>query len=166
MRSLFIFLFLLVNTITSAQYTDRYWVFGDSAGIDFKIPSNPQPANSILRVRGTCASICDSAGDLLFYCGSPNWTEWLNPNGPIRFGTVVNKNHEIVDSGDTLVGSLWYQEMTIVPMPNNDSLFYVFCAGLTSSANGLFYSIVDVKYNNGQGRVIQKNVQLRNDTYL
>ena len=164
MRSLFLIIFLLINTVTSAQYTDRYWVFGDSAGIDFKIPSSPQPANSILRVRGTCASICDSAGDLLFYCGSPNWTEWLNPNGPIRFGTVVNKNHEIVDSGDTLVGSLWYQEMTIVPMPNNDSLFYVFCAGVTSSANGLFYSIVDVNYNNGQGRVIQKNVQLRNDT--
>ncbi len=163
MRFLILILFFIATT-ASAQYTDRYWVFGDSAGIDFKIPSNPQPANSILRVRGTCASICDSAGDLLFYCGSPNWTEWLNPNGPIRFGTVVNKNHEIVDSGDTLVGSLWYQEMTIVPMPNNDSLFYVFCAGVVDPVIGLFYSIVDIKYNNGQGRVVQKNVLLQNDS--
>jgi hypothetical protein len=163
MRFLALILFFIATT-ASAQYTDRYWVFGDSAGIDFKIPSNPQPANSILRVRGTCASICDSAGDLLFYCGSPNWVEWLNPNGPIKFGTVVNKNHQIVDSGDTLIGALWYQEMAIVPMPGNDSLYYVFCSGTLSPINGFFYSIVDVEYNNGQGRVVQKNVQLRTDS--
>jgi hypothetical protein len=159
-----ILILIFIATTASAQYTDRYWVFGDSAGIDFKIPSNPQPANSILRVRGTCASICDSAGDLVFYCGSPNWQQWLAPNTIYTDGTVINKNHEVVESGDSLSTSGWYQEMAIVPMPGNDSLFYVFCAGVTSATNGFFYSIVDVKYNNDQGRVIQKNVQLRNDT--
>ncbi|MBP7168020.1 MAG: T9SS type A sorting domain-containing protein [Bacteroidia bacterium] len=163
MRSLFLIIFLLVNTVTSAQYTDRYWAFGDSAGIDFKNLSNPQPANSILRVRGTCASICDSAGDLLFYCGSPNWIQWLAPNNIITDGTVINKNHQVFESGDSLVGALWYQEMVIVPKPGVDSLFYIFAAGVTTAKKGLFYSIVDLNYNNGQGRVIQKNVQLRND---
>mgnify|MGYP000994441944 CR=1 FL=1 len=164
MRPSFLILFLLINATASAQYTDRYWAFGDSAGINFKNLSNPQPANSILRVRGTCASICDSSGDLVFYCGSPNWQQWLAPNNIFTDGTVINRNHQVFESGDSLIGALWYQEMVIVPMPGNDSLFYIFAAGVTSATNGLFYSIVDIKYNNGQGRVIQKNVQLRNDT--
>ncbi|MBK7964585.1 MAG: hypothetical protein IPK10_04320 [Bacteroidetes bacterium] len=65
MLRILIILILFANSL-SAQFTDRYWIFGDSAAIDFKNLSNPQPSNSILRVRGTCASICDSAGDLLF----------------------------------------------------------------------------------------------------
>ncbi|MBK7684362.1 MAG: T9SS type A sorting domain-containing protein [Bacteroidetes bacterium] len=158
-----LFIFILTTTSLSAQFTDRYWAFGDSAGIDFKNLTSPQSANSILRVRGTCASICDSAGDLLFYTGSPNWIEWLNPFGPVKFGTVVNKNHSTMENGDTLIGVLWYQEMAIVPDPGNSNLFYVFTAGVTSY-HGFYYSVVDMSYNGGLGKVIQKNVQLRNDT--
>ncbi|MBK9637490.1 MAG: hypothetical protein IPO63_06630 [Bacteroidetes bacterium] len=157
-------LFILFTTSLSAQFTDRYWAFGDSAGIDFKNLSSPQPANSILRVRGSCASICDSAGDLLFYCGSPNWQQWRAVNNIFTDGYVINKNHQVMHSGDSLATTLWYQEMVIVPMPGNDSLFYIFCAGVVNPVVGLFYSIVDLKYNNGQGRVIQKNVQIRTDS--
>ena len=164
-RFLLVLILLIFAGNVSAQFTDRYWAFGDSAGIDFKNTSGPQAANSILRVRGTCASICDSAGDLLFYTGSPNWIEWLNPAGPDKFGTVVNKNHQTMQNGDTLIGEGWYQEMTIVPNPANNKLFYVFCAGVTGYI-GLYYSIVDLSYNGGLGKVIQKNVQLRNDTLV
>ena len=165
-KRLLLFL-ILTGTIFSgvqAQFTDRYWAFGDSAGIDFKNLSNPQPANSILRCRGTCASICDSAGDLLFYCGSPNWIEWLNPSGPPKLGTIVNKNHSTMQNGDTLVGLGWYQEMAIVPDPGNSQRFYVFTAGEAQPVVGFYYSIVDLSYNNGLGKVVQKNVQLSNDT--
>ncbi len=164
MRPWFIVILLLMATATSAQFTDRYWAFGDSAGINFKNIASPQPANSILRCRGTCASICDSAGDLLFYCGSPNWQQWLAPNNIFTDGYVINKSHQVMHSGDSLATTGWYQEMVIVPMPGNDSLFYVFCVGVAQPVVGLYYSIVDIKYNNGQGRVLQKNVQLRNDT--
>ncbi|MBK9639177.1 MAG: hypothetical protein IPO63_15795 [Bacteroidetes bacterium] len=99
-----LFIFILFTTSLSAQFTDRYWAFGDSAGIDFKNLSNPQPATSILRVRGTCASICDSLGDLLFYCGSPNWSQWLAPNNIFTDGTVISNNHVVMESGDSLVG--------------------------------------------------------------
>ena len=117
-RFLLVLYLLIAAGNVSAQFTDRYWAFGDSAGIDFKNTSSPQAASSILRVRGTCASICDSAGDLLFYTGSPNWIEWLNPAGPVKFGTVVNKNHQTMQNGDTLIGEGWYQEMTIVYFGN------------------------------------------------
>ena len=157
-------LFILFTTSVSAQFTDRYWAFGDSAAIDFKNLSNPQPASSILRVRGTCASICDSAGNLLLYCGSPNWQRLNIPTSNFNFGYVINKDHEIMFKGDSLIGGWWYQSMAIVPMPNNDSLFYVFTGGVTASSRGIAYSVVDIKYNNGQGKVIQKNVQLTNDS--
>ncbi|MBK9637957.1 MAG: T9SS type A sorting domain-containing protein [Bacteroidetes bacterium] len=160
-----LFILILASSSLSAQFTDRYWVFGDSAGIDFKIISSPQPASSILRSRGTCASICDSLGDLLFYCGSPYVYQWIvQPNFNYTLGHIINKNHQLMQSGDSIVGLGWYQEMLIVPMPDNDSLFYIFCAAPSNTNHGMFYSIVDIKYNNGEGRVIQKNVQLRNDT--
>jgi hypothetical protein len=65
-KKFWILLLLSIAPFTSnAQFTDRYWTFGDSAGINFKNLSNPVSGESILRVRGTCASICDSLG-LLF----------------------------------------------------------------------------------------------------
>ena len=51
-RSLLVFVLLLMSGGANAQNTDRFWAFGDSAGIDFKNLSNPQPGNSILRSRG------------------------------------------------------------------------------------------------------------------
>ena len=163
MLRILLILFFCAQSL-SAQFTDRYWAFGDSAGIDFKNLANPQPANSILRVRGTCASICDSLGDLLFYCGSPNWAQWLAPNNIFTDGTVVSKNHQVMQSGDSLVGALWYQEMVIVPDPDDINRFYIFSAGVTSAMHGLFYSIIDLSFNGGLGKVVQKNVQLRNDS--
>ncbi len=36
-RRLLVFLLLLMAGGAIAQYTDRYWCFGDSAGIDLRI---------------------------------------------------------------------------------------------------------------------------------
>ncbi|MBK7964953.1 MAG: T9SS type A sorting domain-containing protein [Bacteroidetes bacterium] len=69
-----------------------------------------------------------------------------------------------MEKGDSIVGTLWYQEMVIVPDPSDINRFYIFCAGVTNVKQGLFYSIVDLSYNGGLGKVVQKNVQLRNDT--
>jgi large repetitive protein len=164
MRGLFTFLLLLFCLASSAQFTDRYWTFGDSAGIDFSNINSPVPAMSMLRSRGTCASICDSSGSLLFYCGSPQVPPWPSGSGGLKYGYVGNRNHELMDNGDKLYGGAWYQEMVIVPDPGNINRFYVFCAGVLNPVNGLYYSIVDLTYNGGLGKVIQKNVQLNGDT--
>ncbi|CAN5382678.1 hypothetical protein BH11BAC2_BH11BAC2_23820 [soil metagenome] len=156
-------LFALSYTVGLTQNTDRFWAFGDSAAIDFSNLNNPVPSYSILRSRGTCASICDSAGNLLFYCGTPNVPMWLAPNNVDILGYIINKNHQIMDNGDSLIGELWYQEMIIIPNPGNANQYYVFTAGVLSPFSGLFYSIVDLSYNNGLGKVIQKNIQLNSD---
>jgi hypothetical protein len=162
----FILLLNIFGLTANAQFTDRYWCFGDSAGIDFINLNNPIAGESILRARGTCASICDSVGNLIFYGGSPNIDIWIPPNPPYtyNYGYLVNKQHHKISNGDSLVSALWYQEMLILPKPGNLQQFYVFTAGVTSSSNnqGLYYNVVDMSLNNGAGYVLQKNVQLLN----
>ncbi len=163
-RSLLVFILFSIFGSLNAQNTDRYWAFGDSAGIDFSNLSSPVPASSILRSRGTCASICDSTGNLLFYCGSPLKSLWLSGIGNSKYGFVVNKSHQLMQNGDTLIGSAWYQEMIIVPDPGNSMQYYLFCLGVSGTNNGLYYSKVDLSYNLGLGKVIQKNIRLSTDT--
>ena len=144
-----------------AQFTDRFWCFGDSAAIDFHNLANPVPSTCILRSRGTCATICDSSGNLLFYASDPHVDLWLIP-GTYDFGYIVNKNNQIMDNGDSLKTTAWYQEMIITPDPSNGNRFYLFHAGVTNTTNpGFYYSVVDLSYNATLGRVIQKNIQLQ-----
>jgi WD40 repeat protein len=152
-----------VGGISNAQFTDRFWAFGDSAAINFKNLSNPMPDSSILRVRGTCVSICDSLGGLIFYGGSPNQAIW-QPSGPpyvYEYGFIINKFQNIISNGDSLEAALWYNEMTIVPNPSNVNQFYIFTAGVTPLNQGFYYSLLDMSLNNGAGYVLQKNVQLQ-----
>jgi len=158
--SVFVFCMIIISNV-DAQFTDRYWAFGDSSAINFKNVNNPISDTSILRCRGTCTSICDSSGDLIFYGGSPNVSLWTQP-GTYDFGYIVNSNNQFILNGDSLKANLWYQEMTIVPNPANSNQFYVFSIGVTSTPiPGIYYSLVDMSLNNGQGYVIQKNIQLR-----
>ena len=153
---------ILVWNHAQSQFTDRFWAFGDSAAIDFSNLSNPVSGESILRSRGTCVSICDSLGGLLFYAGSPNTNLW--PMTTVNFlGYVVNKDHQLMEDGDTIVSNQNYQEMAIVPNPGNEKQFYLFSGGVTPTTNpGFYWSLIDLGYNNGLGKVIQKNVQLQN----
>jgi len=132
-KYLIILLLLIVNCPNIfGQFTDRYWTFGDSSAIDFKNLSNPVPATSILRSRGTCVSICDSIGNLLFYASDPLVSLWIVP-GTINYGYVINKNHQIMQNGDRLKALLWYQAMIIIPDPGNSNRFYLFTAGVTTN---------------------------------
>ncbi len=163
-RIILLFIFFVSSFNLNAQFTDRYWTFGDSAAIDFSNLNNPVPAASMLRSRGTCASICDSAGSLLFYCGSPQVPPWPSGSGGLKYGYVVNKNHQLMDNGDKLFGGAWYQEMIVIPYPGDTTKFYVFTAGILAPVNGLYYSVVDLSFNAGLGKVVQKNSLLIGDT--
>jgi hypothetical protein len=163
-RFLLVLVLLIAAGNVSAQFTDRFWAFGDSAAINFKNLNNPIPDSSILRVRGTCVSICDSLGDLIFYGGTPNQTIFRPPSPPYTYdwGFLLNKNHNIIVNGDSLKALEWYNEMTIVPNPANINQFYIFSAGVTPINQGFYYSLLDMSLNNGAGYVLQKNVQLQN----
>ena len=149
----FSILFLLLYCETSqAQYCNSIWCFGDSAGIDFTIPSSPQPYFSAMRSRGTAVSICDTLGQLLFYAHTGD-TSNSNSN---MMGNVRNKIHQMMDNGDSIIGISWYQEMVIVPIPDDNQKYYLFSQDVTD-IYGIYYSIIDMSLNNGLGKVISKN---------
>ena len=115
----------------------------------------------------TAANISDSAGNLLFYT-----------NGV----TVYNKNHQIMQNGDSLswtpdiagfltYGSLISQHNLIVPFYNDPTKYYLFHEyGFTFGSQSygqqfkLQYSIVDLSYNNGLGKITNKNTTVLTDT--
>jgi hypothetical protein len=143
-----------------SQKRNAVWCFGDSSGIDFNDTLVPTTFTSGMNAVGSCATICDSLGNLLFYCASPDINAFNN--GTQQLGIVYNRNHEKMLHGDSLNCRAWYHEMVIVPDPNNTMQFFIFHIGVTG-LYGLYYSIVDIAADSGKGEVISKNNQLQND---
>jgi hypothetical protein len=66
-------------------------------------------------------------------------------------------------NGDNLPGhQSAVQSSLILPVPNNDSIYYVFTTDATEDnfANGYRYSIVNMKHDGGKGEVVTKNILL------
>ncbi|MBL0070763.1 MAG: hypothetical protein IPP34_02525 [Bacteroidetes bacterium] len=135
----------------NAQKRGSVWCFGDSALIDFKDTANIITGTSIVKSRGSCASISDSTGNLLFYT-SYDLSIQISGTDPIK---VYGKNNQVILNGDSIQGGAWYRELVIVPDPASINLFYVFHIGVTQDF-GLYYTKVDMAANSGQGAVIQK----------
>jgi hypothetical protein len=156
-RNKIIFLFLAISTHAFGQGRNGIWCFGDSAGIDFNIPSNPITFQSGMSPRGSCVTISDSSGQLLFYAGVNDNAGYLA--GKLKAGMVYNRDHNLMINGDSLIGGAWYHEMVIIPEPANSNSFYLFHIGVTHDY-GLYYSIIDMIQDNGLGALVSKNNQL------
>jgi len=146
---------LLITWQAQGQGRNSVWVFGDSAGIDFSNLANPVPIATGMDGRGSCVSISDSTGNLLFYAFSRAISSHITTR-------VYNKNHQLMQNGDSIIGAAWYNELVFINYPNSDSLFILFTiGGIASVTNeGLFYSIINANGDNGAGEVIAKNINL------
>ena len=162
MKIISLFLFILLSPVVVLSQQQNYnWCFGDSAGITFNNLSNPTPFQSGMNSRGSCASISDSLGNLLFYASTPYRQNMVN--GLSRLAAVFNKQHLLMQNGDTIVGQGWYHEIVTVPKPAIDSIYFVFSVGVTGAHYGCYYSIVNMNANGGLGAVIQKNIMVMPD---
>ena len=137
-----------------AQNRNSVWIFGDSAGIDFSNLLNPIPISSGMDGRGSCTSISDSVGNLIFYSYTrANTSHWST--------LVHNSLNNQIQNGDSITGSAWYNELAIIPQSQNLNRYFLFSCGLSAPNNeGLYYSIVDMNLNSGLGAVTFKNIQL------
>jgi hypothetical protein len=65
----FIFLlsWIVAGNKTLAQNRNSIWVFGDSSLVDFGNAGSPVTGVSGMDGRGSCVSISDTSGSLLFY---------------------------------------------------------------------------------------------------
>jgi len=147
--------FLLIGNTLNAQ-RNNVWVFGDSALIDFN-GTTPITGHSVIKSRGTAASICDHNGNLLF---STSYDTDVLIAG-VAGGEVYDASQNLMQNGDNLKYGGWYQEAIIIPNPSDTNKYYIFHIGVTDYY-GLYYSEIDLSLNGGLGSVTQKNVQLKN----
>jgi gliding motility-associated-like protein len=139
---------MLLATRLPAQ-EGNVWIFGRNAGLDFN-SGVPVPITSAIETIEGSASVCDASGQLLFYTeGSTIWDRNGNPmpNGTELTGLVF-PNYS--PTASTTQSSL------IVPLPGDPNLYYVFSLtdGTILSKHNLYYSVVDMRLNNGLGDVV------------
>jgi len=159
---------MLTWSSLSAQKHDYNWVMGyeydgpepfGNMRIDFNYQP-PKVFKENLKINfQSCGGACsDSLGNLLFYT-----------NG-IR---IFNKEHQLMENGDAInPGPVWNNSQNdgyitfyspfALPLPNADNIYYLLHADAalatgTTYIQHLYYSIVDIKANNGLGKVIVKN---------
>jgi hypothetical protein len=146
---LLIFFLLLLCTLVSAQKQGNIWYFGFNAGISFNAGAPVALTNGALSQSEGCATIADGNGNLLFYTDGSR---------------IYNRNHVVMPNGSGLLGeNISAQSAIIVPLPQSNTLYYVFTIGnwtTTTLRHGLNYSIVDMSLNNGLGDVTTKNSPL------
>ncbi len=119
------------------------WFFGRNASLNFSVGITADTVGQLDTNEG-CSSISDTCGNLLFY------TDGI---------TVWNSQHDTMENGTGLMGC-WSatQSALIVPQPDVDSIYFIF----TAPCNGTYlrYSTVDIRRNEGLGKVIEKNTNL------
>jgi gliding motility-associated-like protein len=141
--------FIELQQCVAQQYNT--WYFGAGAGLSFNAGGTSLPyalTDGINDINEGNASISDENGNILFYV-----------NGI----TVFNRIHQVMLNGGNLMGNASaVQSSLIIPVPGNDSIYYIFTADAVENnfANGYRYSIVNIKHDGGKGEVVTKNILL------
>lgn len=149
-----IFILCLSSYTLFGQGETANWYFGNSAGVRFNNDGTVTAlSNGRINTFEGCASISDASGNLLLYTDG------------IR---VFNRNHTIMQNGAGLYGDpSSTQSAIIVQKPNDPNILYIFTVDTsTFEADpdfGLNYSTVDLTLDNGNGAVVEKNVNLLED---
>jgi|AntAceMinimDraft_16_1070373.scaffolds.fasta_scaffold44799_1 hypothetical protein len=121
-----------------------HWYFGWYAGLDFSNGAPVAVTDGQTIVWKGCASISDTAGNLLFY--TDNVSVW-------------NKNHELMPNGSSIIlpyANVDPTQILAVPQPGNDSIYYIFSLQYDTTAvnDEWVYSIVNMNLEGGLGDVI------------
>jgi hypothetical protein len=106
-KTIAIIFLLLLSCVPLQAQRGNVWCFGDSAALDFN-GGAPVPSASSVVSRGSCVSIADTNGNLLFYAHTRSGA------GGIITGLIYNSNNQLLMDGDSIAGGGWYQEMVIM----------------------------------------------------
>lgn len=157
MKRIFVLLFCFLFVSTSfAQKQGNVWVFGDGAGLNFNGGDPPVPITSNFSRYGSCASICDANGTLLFYTDGYKIWDVYNNVMPHGTSTVVLGYYN---------GGYSSSSSCIVQDPGHDGRYYIFSLSndlnamnnqpndTTGRGANLRYTVVDMSLHNGSGDV-------------
>jgi Secretion system C-terminal sorting domain len=140
--------FALLTGTVFGQGEANVWYFGTRGGLDFNSGSPVKLSNSAMNLGAFngegMASICNSAGTLLFYTDGTN---------------VYDASHVLMTNGTGIAGNTSSaQTALIIPVPGSTNLYYIFSTpgieqstvsgtGVADGNNGLRYSIVNITTN-------------------
>lgn len=150
----YIILICLLQAATCFGQDGDVWYFGDKAGLSFipgPVTTAPFPApvsGNAMQAGEGCASVCDSTGNMLFYTNGRR---------------IYNRVNQVMQNGDNLMGNISsFQGVVIVPLPNSNTIYYVFTSDAFENnfLNGYRYSIVDMAGDGGKGSVTIRDVPL------
>ncbi|MEP7219012.1 MAG: hypothetical protein ABI876_08840, partial [Bacteroidota bacterium] len=140
---------LLIPFTLQAQKRNNIWFFGARAGIDFNGPAPVSiPGGLAASFEGSAVIADRTTGALLFYTDGEK---------------AINRNRVTMPGGLGLNGNnSSTQSSLIVPMPGDSMRYYLFTTDAIENnlANGLQYSIVDMRLDGGLGDIARKNVPL------
>jgi gliding motility-associated-like protein len=142
-------LFILLKTISFAQNRNNVWYFGDRAGISFNTTPPTVLTDGVNTHAEGVSSICNSAGDLLFYTNGIN---------------VWDANLNVMPNGVGLLGNNSSSQILIVPKPGDCDIYYIFTTPSQTFLGGLYYSVIDMRLNNGNGDLTNRNILIANPT--
>lgn len=128
-----------------AQNEPSYWFFGEEVGLHFSATGIELLEGSRIKYNEGVSSMADCRGELRFYCDAQ---------------TIWNRQHQPMANGTELLGSYSAtQGSLIVQHPGDCELYFVFTQDGKEHgfANGLRYSMVDMRLQNGLGEVTLKN---------
>jgi len=171
----FICLFFLLSL--SAQKYDNIWLFGYNASV----PNAPGYGGSVIdffltppdiyfearemALRFTNGSICDTAGNLLFYSNGIYIANAVHE--PMENGLGINPG-EVADNYPD--GYVLVQGVMGLPMPGNNEQYYLIHTNvelpegdLSIYTSKLYYSKIDMTLAQGLGAVIEKNIIIVED---
>ncbi len=157
-----LYFFLILPLFSAAQDQNSIWIFGDSAGIDFRNTTNPMPITSGIDSRGSCVSVADSNGNLVLYSATMHYA------GPFSAWAtkIYNSQHQLLQGSDSITGVAWYNELVMFPKPGRILEYELFSAGLEPNINnGLYYTHIDMKLNGGQGAVVTGNKRISSEVH-
>jgi len=173
----FLFVLAIIPSVVFSQKHDYIWLAGDANTpndstkgglvIDFHItPPHKYYNYRELNFRSCNTSVCDTAGNLLFYSNGCD---------------IAGADDEILENGETInpgyvhqircdpygYYTSGYQSILTLPTPDSTNLYYLFHKRVIIIDNPfdikvdkLFYSKVDMNQNNGKGKVVAKNVEI------
>lgn len=125
---------------------NNVWMFGNHSGLDFNSGAPVAVSSGMMANEGS-ASVCDEGGQLLFYTNGMK---------------IWDRNNNVMPNGNnvsTYLCESTTQAALIVPIPDSSNLYYVFSMEGLSSGR-LFYCVVDMSLNNGNGDIVpgRKNI--------
>jgi gliding motility-associated-like protein len=136
---------IFLTSICFSQNQNNIWYFGERAGVSFN--TNPPSAldDGVFSHAEGVSSVCDINGDLLFFTNGMQ---------------VWNANREQMPNGFGLAGNNSSSQILILPKPGDCNIYYIFTTPAQNSDAAAYYSIIDMRLDNGTGDVITKNFLL------